>query len=80
MRDRTVKNNLNFQGVYSNFAVCSVLVCAGDVSRVSFLDLFGPVAIQLCNHFSGELCAGAISRVSFLDLFGQIVMATNSVM
>ena len=30
------------------------VVCAGDVSRVSFLDLFGPVAIQLCNHFSGE--------------------------
>ena len=29
-------------------------VCAGDVSRVSFLDLFGPVAIQLCNHFYGE--------------------------
>ena len=30
------------------------VVCAGDVSRVSFLDLFGPVAIQLCNYFSGE--------------------------
>ena len=36
------------------------VVCAGDVSRVSFLDLFGPVAIQLYNHFSGEFCHGRL--------------------
>ena len=40
---------------HSNFA--AYIVYRRCVSRVSFLNLFGPIAgvtIQLCNHFSGE--------------------------